>query len=260
MNGLTTGAALALFWAGALSAGQTVLSENFEQAQAGPYGNAELSDDWSGVVSAGLFDRSSVVEDSEQGMTLRVNYPKGGVGPRETGGQFEISIPGAEEYILSYKIKFEQGFDFRLGGKLPGLTSGGGKYTGGIHPENGEGWSARFMWRDGGTAEIYLYYIDNKEDWGEQLPLEGVVFQPGQWIELKQRIRINSPDGKDALIQAWVDGRLVMEKSDFRLRLGDQGEIDSLYFSTFHGGNSEEWAPLNDSHVQFDDFHIQPHE
>ncbi|MEH6548813.1 MAG: polysaccharide lyase [Pseudomonadales bacterium] len=234
-----------------------ILLENFESTEVGLYSDQQLTNDWGNIGWVDFFGRASVVGSPVQGKSLRLMYPKGGVGPGQTGGQFEANIPAADEYILSYKVMFEEGFDFRLGGKLPGLTSGGSTFTGGRHPDNGEGWSARFMWREGGSAEIYLYYIDMQHKWGEQLPLQGVVFQPGQWVELKQRIRINTADGQDAHIQAWVDGKLVMEKSDFRLRVGNQGEIDCLYFSTFHGGNSSEWGPLTDSFIQFDDFLVE---
>ena len=233
------------------------LSQDFEGSGSGAYTAQALRRDWRGLEWANLLGRAEIVGDAQQGNVLRVSYPQGGVGPSQTGGQFVVNIPPADEYTLTYKVRFEEGFDFRLGGKLPGLTSGGSKYTGGRHPDDGDGWSARFMWREDGAAEVYLYYVDMQTQWGEQLPLQGVVLEPGKWIELKQRIRINSPDGSDAQIQAWVDGKLVMEKSGFRLRLGDQGQIDSFYFSTFHGGNTEEWGPLNDSFVRFDDFEVE---
>jgi hypothetical protein len=187
----------------------------------------------------------------------RISYPAGGVGPEQTGSQFVLSLPPADEYELSYKVMFEDGFDFRLGGKLPGLTSGGEKFTGGHHPTKGEGWSARFMWREKGAAELYLYYVDNKSEWGDQHLLDGVGLQPGKWYEFRQRIRLNAPERKDGRIQTWINGKKVLDLSGLRLRIGEQGYIDSFYFSTFHGGQTPEFAPLNDSFAQFDDFLIK---
>ncbi|HBG26669.1 MAG TPA: hypothetical protein DDX75_06195 [Phycisphaerales bacterium] len=52
------------------------------------------------------------------------------------------------------------------------------------------------------------------------------------------------------------DGRKVLSKSDIRFRLGDMGAIDSFLFSTFHGGNTQDWAPDVNSFASFDEFLI----
>ncbi|MFW5822595.1 MAG: polysaccharide lyase [Tangfeifania sp.] len=77
---------------------------------------------------------NKVIENGFQGgKLLRVKYPEGGVGPLETGGQFPMvfrNMEGIEEGLyqelyLRYYLKFEKGFDFNKGGKLPGLMGGG---------------------------------------------------------------------------------------------------------------------------------------
>ena len=234
-----------------------LLQENFERFTPMIYADAEFSEYWKNIDWAHLYGKLAVVEDDAQGKFLRISYPEGGVGPQETGSHFVLKLPPADEYELSYKVMFEEGFDFCLGGKLPSLTSGGEKFTGGIHPTKGEGWSARFMWREGGTAELYLYYVDNKSEWGDQHSFEGMVLTPGKWHEFRQRIKLNSPEGHDGTIKAWLDGKKVVDLKNLRLRIGEQGEIDALYFSTFHGGQTPEWAPANNSFARFDDFLIK---
>lgn len=236
---------------------ETILvQEGFDGFELGEYANKQFSNHWNNVRWVDLGKRLSVIEDREGGRVLRVAYPEGGVGPKQTGSQFVLNLPPANEYELSYKVKFEEGFDFRIGGKLPGLTSGAEKFTGGHHPLNGEGWSARFMWREEGTVELYLYYVDNKSKWGDQYVFEGIVLKPGRWYEFRQHIKLNAPQAEDGHIQAWIDGKSVLDLKGVRLRIGDQGHIDSFYFSTFHGGQKPEWAPRNDSFVQFDDLRI----
>ena len=258
MNRLAVG--LVCGCAGICFSGEPVLKEGFERFAPGPYTDEQFSSHWKlmtpkalNVNWAHLYGKLAVVEDERQGKVLRISYPAGGVGPEQTGSQFVLNLPPADEYELSYKVMFEKGFDFRLGGKLPGLTSGGEKFTGGIHPKNGEGWSARFMWREGGTAELYLYYVDNKFEWGDQHPFEGVILQPGKWVEFRQRIKLNAPGRTDGRIRAWLDGKKVVDLKNLRLRIGEQGAIDSFYFSTFHGGQEPEWAPTNNSFARFDD-------
>lgn len=237
-------------------AGKNVVQEDFERFKPGIYPDVPFAEYWDNIGWAHLYGKLSVVEDGSQGKVLRIFYPEGFVGSELTGSQFVLNLPPANEYELSYKVKFEEGFDFRLGGKLPGLTSGGEVFTGGVHPKNGEGWSARFMWREGGTAELYLYYVDNKQEWGDQFSFGDAVLVPGRWHEIRQRIRLNSPDGSNGTIQAWLDGKKVVDLNNLRLRIGEQGYIDSFYFSTFHGGQTPEWAPNNHSYARFDDIKI----
>lgn len=234
-----------------------VLEEGFERFKPMVYADAEFSEYWKNIDWAHLYGKLEVVEDDTQGKVLRISYPAGHFGSDRTGSQFVLNLPPADEYDLSYKVMFEEGFDFRLGGKLPGLTSGGEKFTGGHHPEKGEGWSGRFMWREGGAAELYLYYVDNESEWGDQHAFKGVILQPGKWYEFRQRIRLNSPDGRDGRIQAWLNGKKVVDVKGLRLRIGEQGYIDSFYFSTFHGGQTPEWAPTNHSYARFDDIQIR---
>ena len=162
--------------------------------------------------------------------------------------------PPSEELWLSYYVKFGTGFDFRRGGKLPGLASGGGRYTGGNRPVNGEGWSARYVWRPEGGAAVYLYYVDMPDQWGEGLALQEFTFTPGTWHQVTQHIKLNTNDDANGVLETWVDGTQYLSRADIRFRLGDQGLIDSLYFSTFHGGKKQDWAPRVDSTAFFDGF------
>jgi hypothetical protein len=195
-------------------------------------------------------------EDPARGKVLRVFYPQGAVGPATGGIQFLTGLAPAEEYWLSYRVKFEEGFDFSKGGKLPGLTSGGSKYTGGKRPTAGEGWSARYMWHAGGKAVVYLYYVDMPGIWGDGIRLPEVTFVPGRWHQLTQHIRLNAPDQADGVLEVWFDGRQVLSRNDLRFRLGRLGLIDSFFFSTFHGGSSPDYAPKTDCYARFDDFTI----
>jgi len=236
-----------------------LLAVDFDSRAAGSYEEADLREDFgSGVRWAGLFGRARIVEtgDPERGKALRVDYPEGAVGPRAGGAQFLMSLPSERELRLSYAVRFSPDFDFQLGGKLPGLTSGGGKYTGGTQPVDGRGWSARYMWRKGGQAVVYFYHVGMEGKWGDNLVLPGAVFQPGRWHRLEQRIRVNTPGAADGELEVWFDGERVLFRDDVRFRLGQAGLVDSFYFSTFHGGNTARWGPDRDCFVWFDEFEI----
>jgi hypothetical protein len=248
----------ALACAAATFAEDSLVQVRFESDPVGPYSLETLKQDWGDVRWGKFNDRAQIVVDTaaEQGKVLRISYPAGAVGPSHGGHQFLVSLPSSEELWLSYRVKFGEGFDFRLGGKLPGLTSGGSKYTGGKLPSSGNGWSARYMWRKGGGAVVYLYSAGMPDKWGEGLLLRDAAFTPGKWHHLTQHIRINAPDLANGVLEAWFDGRKTLSRSDIRFRIGERGLIDSFFFSTFHGGNTPAWAPRIDSFAYFDDFEV----
>ena len=235
-----------------------VLAVDFEKSNEGVYQASEVAADWPNLSWQNLADRAGIIDshEAEFNKVLKIFYPQGSVGPSQGGGQFLQAIVPAKELWLSYQVKFAENFDFRLGGKLPGLTSGGAKYSGGTIPKLGQGWSARYMWRKNGEAIIYLYHMKMPGSWGEDLALEGARFKPGQWHTLVQHIRVNEMNKADGVLEVWVDGKKRLSRSDIEFRGQPQALIDSFYFSTFHGGNTPEWAPKQDTTAYFDNFII----
>ncbi len=233
-------------------AGQHV---SFDRQKEGPYTPPLLQREWKEAQWTMPFDRCAIVTDADarQAQALRVRYPKGAYGSKDSGAQFVVKLKPATEYWAGYRVKFEEGFDFRKGGKLPGLASGGTAYTGGRIPKTGEGWSARFMWTAGGGAIAYLYHADMPGPWGHGLPLN-VSFVPGRWHTIIQHIVLNEGSASNGVLEVWFDTKKVFDHRALRWRLGEKGPVDSFLFSTFYGGNTPEWAPASDQFARFDDF------
>jgi hypothetical protein len=203
------------------------------------------------------------------GKALRVSYPTGGVGPGETGTQFPLVIDrmaGVEqglynELYLRYYLKFEEGFDFRLGGKLPGLMGGGNSWSrsGGDQPDGTNGWTLRFMWRRNGELVVYAYLPPSENgkwggvQWGQDISC-GVAARPGRWHCIEQYVNVGTPGKDDGQLRVWIDGVLRLDIDDMRFWdiENDYGLIGGVYFSTFHGGNTSDWAPRVDSYALYD--------
>ena len=230
---------------------------DFTAHPAGTYEMRVFRRDWANAFLGKFHQRAAIVAEST-GKSLRVNYPRGSIGPNEGGGQFREHLIPREAYRLSYRVLFEKGFDFRKGGKLPGL--GGGKAnTGGDKPD-GDGWSARYMWGGDGKLALYLYHLDQKTAYGDHLEIEAKLV-PRKWHELKQLVKVNAPGKADGRIRVWVDAKLALDIEGLRLRGMVKPEvalIDQFLFSTFHGGGTKDWAPRRDSHARFDDFLVIP--
>ncbi|MBC2607480.1 polysaccharide lyase [Pelagicoccus albus] len=205
----------------------------------------------------------------DTGKALRVTYPRDAVGPSQSGTQFPIVLddidnieqPYHRSLYLRYYVKFEQGFDFRLGGKLPGLMGGADSWSrsGGNQPDGTNGWTLRFMWRQGGELVVYAYLPKSKngkwgeDKWGQDIET-GFTAKSGQWICMEQYVDIGTPGQDDGVLKVWINGeeRLSIQDMRFWDIENDHGKIGGLYFSTFHGGNTPEWAPSVDSFALFD--------
>lgn len=233
----------------------TVFQLDFENNELGEYLDSNLLKDVGDVRWKIVEDKASIEFHAGHGKVLKVKYPKGAVGPKNGGIQFDKEIAKSKEYYLDYYLKFGENFDFALGGKLPGLTSGGNKYTGGTHPKNGEGWSARYMWREKGAMIVYFYHMDNEHEWGDIVEMD-TVFDRNKWYRITQHLKMNDTDKFNGIMEVWVDGKKVTNETNVRYRLAPLGEIDTFYFSTFHGGNTQGWAPKNDSYIYYDDFKV----
>ena len=234
-----------------ISFGQ-VYKLDFKSSNLGPLTDAELESAGGSMEWMKLNNNSTVVDDVDRGKVLVVKYPEGTVGPNTNGSQFLKTLPQTStEYYLDYYVKFNNNFDYQIGGKLPGLTSGGSTWTGGSHPTEGQGWSARYMWLSNGELVVYLYYVEMSGEYGESIKTNKFL-QKNKWYRLTQRIKLNTNRDSNGILQVWLDGVMVIDKRDIVFRYDGKGPIDSFYFSTFHGGSSDSWKPDYDSYASFD--------
>lgn len=223
----------------------------------------------------GFATRSSVdVEHSSEGAkSMRIMYPGGGLaGASNTGVQIPLTFEdkSAEEMYVSYSMRPSENFTWgttSFGGKLPGLGSGT-SCTGDKVCDGTNGFSSRYMWRDGGRLVVLLYHMDYTKIYGEDIDLtypngKAVVAEPGKWIHLTQRVKMNTVTvengvataNADGILQVWANGVLVLDRQDIRLRTND-ALVDNFYISTFHGGGDATWAPTEDCYIWFDDIRI----
>ncbi len=225
-----------------------------------------------GIPWANRANENEVVPNGFQGRnSLRVSYPKGGLGPRETGGQIMmvfrnmdgISNGLYQELYLRYYLKFEEGFDFNKGGKLPGLMGGGDSWgrSGGNQPDGTNGWTLRFMWGREGRLVIYAYIPKSgngkwgNNTWGQCIDCNFKA-EPDKWHCIEQYVNVGTPGRDDGKLKVWIDGEERLNIDDMRFRdvENEYGLIGGICFSTFHGGNTDDWAPRRDSYAQFDGF------
>ena len=179
-----------------------------------------------------------------------------------------LNLPGAQwkmplcevvdECWLSYKVKFDDNFDFVKGGKLPGMA-GGTANTGGKIPDGSDGWSARMMFWNEGRISFYTYTPEQKTEYGECLYWkhangDTVKCIPGEWHSIVHHIKLNSRDMNDGILEGFFDGERVYADSTRVYRFVDELKIDQLLFSVFRGGDDATWMSDKEGWVFFDDF------
>jgi hypothetical protein len=213
-------------------------------------------------------DRGTVLPATEgaPGRVLRVSYPAGSAselaaaddGTPKGGVQAYLRLASGsyDQARLRYYVRFQPGFDFVKGGKLPGLY--GGTITAGRKIPNGtNGFSTRYMWRTGGAGEVYAYLPSSVEH-GTSLGRGSWQFIPGHWALTEQEVRLNTPGQADGSITVWVNGTQVFQQGGLVYRTTPSLKIDGLFFSTFFGGGDSSWASPSDQYAEFAEFSIRP--
>ena len=171
-------------------------------------------------------------------------------------------IPPQAGYTLSQAIYLARGFDWGgedEGGKL-GFGLGGNSVPSGGQTRT-DGFSARFMWRGNGdgTANlvVYAYTADRQQNlpYGDDYPVGQFQVPIGEWFNVTMEVTINSDNNlADGGLRVWIDDELKLQKNAIQWQSdGPAPVVDRLIYSTFHGGNSETWAPDGTVYARFSD-------
>jgi hypothetical protein len=222
----------------------------FQKHKQGVYTVDMIKEDWksSYMNSDASGGRVDIVRTSGTNRSLRVTYPKGSTVPV----LWKSPLTPRDDYVLEFRVAFHPRFDWRNGGKLPGLV-GGSAPTGG--KDASRGFSARYMWRAGGRALLYLYWQGKRATFGDELYFTK-GFKAGKWHRLRQYVKLNTPGVSDGILKVWLDGELVHDGRYTFRKLHDQWKIDAFYFNTMFGGKGHKWEPTKDEYIYFDNFII----
>lgn len=195
------------------------------------------------------------------GKALSVNVKKGD----NYGADLRLYLKdlGGErdELYFRYYLRLADDWNPTLeGGKLPGLAGTYGKAGwGGRRSDGTNGWALQGAFfrafasdhpmRGLNQMATYAYHADMQTDYGDHWIWPGALFQRNRWYCIEQHVRLNRPGAADGGIRVWIDGRLVMERSQVRLRTVERLHIETLWLNVWHGGVAK--SP-HDQHVFID--------
>lgn len=217
---------------------------------------------------------------------LKATYPQGSWNPsHEPRGGLSFYAPGpdkvdlttAKEATFGYSVYFPTGFQFNMGGKLPGLYGGDNDETargcsGGRRSDTC--FSARLMWREKGMGEFYTYlppyttpaYAANKKQcdvvpnsdcnptYGASIGRGLFTFPTGQWTTVTERVRLNDIGKANGEIELFVNGKSKISLKGLILRAHAPGRIRGIQMQTFFGGSTSDWASPKTQDSYFADF------
>jgi hypothetical protein len=236
-------------------------SQDFNDDTLGIYRLNELYQDFYTTYTPDAYGSDLITIEMKDGSKVcRNRYPAGQYGTQGNGGTGTIfeSYPGGmvgqTELYLSYNLYFEDGFDWGLGGKLPGLL-GKPMPISGTHITYDQAFRVMFMWQGQGDVHFYCYDHDNPTIYGRSNGVFGTPLPRGEWVSLTMRLSLNDVGSKNGFLEAYVNGRLVKQWSGLNFR-NHNYDIDTLYVETFMGGNDISWAPDHTQYMWMDDFFV----
>jgi len=253
-----------------------IFHQSFDETTPGLYNRSEWERDWNNAQYTNGLDKTEIIE-VDHDKVMKFNYPKGVIGPSEGGGQWLSNFgSGHEEVYFSFNMMLKPGFEWQLGGKLPGL-GGGNNLAGGRELTYDAGFSVRIMFsRDNGPDGNMYFYVYHQDK--DTTRTYGDVFGFGSenlldvsdstWYNLTMRVTLNSVDhdklvsdpgnagNNDGLMEFFFDGQLVYSKGGMRFRNLETIWLDTQHITSFFGGSTSDWAPTRTEWSLFDDFYV----
>lgn len=186
-----------------------------------------------------------------QGKALKVTLPQGdnmGLDLRYNFADEGQAEP--EEIYFRYYLRFASSWAPTAdGGKLPGIAGTYGKAGWGMRKSDGlNGWSARggFERRPADPLFVNLTAINNYGYHADMVAPSGdrwswlqsprSLLKNNQWYSVEQYVRLNTPGKADGVLKAWVDGYLVLDKTDIAFRHSHSLKIETIWLDVYHGG------------------------
>jgi hypothetical protein len=207
---------------------------------------------------------------------FRIKYV-GGKWGNESGAGFHANpfnaLP-ATSCTFSFSVYFAQNFNFKKGGKLPGLCFGTAEddcATGGEW--SGQGGSFRTIMREDGVAVANLYlalgeknaaFDKQSKEYASAAEISGgghllwrkeasLRFKKGAWNPVSMRLVLNTPGASDGMASLTVNGVTKTMRGVMFRKLAAT-KITSVSVASFFGGGSSDWAAPGGQWADFKDF------
>lgn len=213
----------------------------------------------------GILENTKIVrvKTADNVAVLEIAIPKGAINPNHptapkggVGFRWRPVSMAAQAACLNYAVWLPEDFDFKKGGKLPGLF-GGTAPAGGTKADGKNGFSTRYMWREKGDGEIYAYVPGAPEGRGQSIDRGKFRLKPGAWNTLTQEVVLNDPGQKNGILRVWLDGELVIHQKAMQYRDTTSLTVDGVMADVFYGGSDQSYAAPKDTKIMLSPFEVR---
>ncbi|MGU3502471.1 polysaccharide lyase [Mycobacterium sp. C31M] len=256
--------------------GAVVWQDRFDTGELGPLTTAtgnRLFDPRAGDAQSN-YAHATLAADPAGGNLLQHTLPAGQLGNFFVTPKLTRDV---EHAVLQYDIRFDDNFDWRWGGKIPGLVGvapGVPIYAPTSGTRNRDvGFSTRLMWHGRGDNGSRPYqdalgpippdrdnmlvtyaYVRQPEQgfdgYGWQTNL-GAGFTRGVWHTVRMEVKLNTAGMADGVYRVWIDNDLRFEATDWDYRNSAQVKIQAVLYDIHRGGNnSPGWVSARDSSIE----------
>ncbi|KAG0288834.1 hypothetical protein BGZ96_007433 [Linnemannia gamsii] len=251
-------------------------STNYKNITVGPNDISFVADPFPSSTPApaptAVSSNNSTINANSQ--VMQINYPKGSYSPKAgpvAGGTSFYAKPFGDEtpfdkMMISYDVAFPNGFDWVLGGKLPGIYGGSPHSCSGGNQSTGNNClTMRLMWRQDGGGEVYAYIpvsdnsdfcknpnVQCNDQFGKSIGRGVLYFPPGAWTRIDMVMQLNDPAGyNNGVLDVYINGLKYISMNTIPYRSTGMVGFQGLMFSTFFGGNTPNYATPVDTSVFF---------
>jgi hypothetical protein len=227
-----------------------VFSDNFES-----YSSASgLTSRWNQVFhAANLRIATEAGNTFAGGKSVEMSVPKQSA--EVSNNLIRYVSPGTDVLFVRYYVKYDAGFNV-LGSSHNGNSISAKYCCAGVPAD---GYNKFFVslesWRDdAGTANpgkmnVYVYHPDQRDIWGDHFYPTGrvvpfdrtlgdfganfvarpdVVPQVGRWYSYELMVKTNTPGQRDGRVAVWLDGKVIADFPNLRLRETTALKIDQF--------------------------------
>lgn len=160
------------------------------------------------------------------------------------------------ENYFRYSVRFHKDFVHATqGGKLPGQAGTYNRCGWGKRKPSATcpGWAARMDWRppikvgpykDMIPVGTFLSHLGQETIYEDELMWQAFC-RLGEWCELEQYVKLNSPDKADGILRGYHGGKLVLERQNIRFRDRESVKIEDAWTLIYHGGMGFPTKPIH---------------
>jgi len=194
-------------------------------------------------------ENTDVLNRHSTSQFLRINFPEGSLNKgrkfHNGGIHFTSDLPESDSLYLRYYIRLGQYFPIRNTIILPGLSFQDKNYK--------TSTDFNVVINSEGKPGISFQSLQGNKI-TNLASIEVFLLEKNKWYCIEQRIKLNEIGSSNGELKLWIDGVLVMGKSNLNLKTSSYQKLNAINFSAFIKNNNNSSVFERETNMDFDSF------